>query len=202
MRIRHNLGIVCGLRLPRILLPLAPGFPESWLPQSRHVCPVPALCGITVPFPWVFPSVPSCPAWNLTCWPALLGIFLWRLHSAPGGTDNPYPLPCPDSEHPDSLLIPFLTVDPWDSSCPFHVTVHFRQWRLHTSSSPLGASTTFSVFSNLLVTRLWFGMDSTGPWLTTPRLGRLFLKQRDICSRILMKCLLWIWPLNPYTEWT
>ncbi|XP_065756213.1 melanoma-associated antigen B1-like [Phocoena phocoena] len=73
------------------------------------------------------PYVPSCPDWKLTCWPALLCIFRWRLHSAPGGTDSPYALATPESEHPDSPQIPFVTVDPWDSSCPFHVSVHFRQ---------------------------------------------------------------------------
>lgn len=160
MRIGHNLGIVWDF--------------ISWgssclLPQGSL-----SISCITAPFPSL-PQCASCPDWNLTCHPAILHP---PLEAAPSSLWNREPISpaLSNLEHPNSLQILSLAVEPSNSSSPFQIIVHFRQWSLDTSSlSPrLGVSTTFSVFSNLLVSGVWFGTKSTSSWAITLNLERFW----------------------------
>ena len=152
MRMKLNLGGVWGL----VSLEFShPSRQSSW--RADRLGPSTGvrsrLFPVTAPFPGSSPAspVPSSPDWNLTCRPAVLCILLWMLRSARRGRGH--------SDAPRCLTqsIPTLQVPhpgPRGRSCPFPVRGHFRQGGSDTSSSPLAAPTTFSVFSNLLVTRI------------------------------------------------
>lgn len=154
MRINH-LGIVCGLHVLGILLPLA----HSSLGADFALVPARVSSPSTPPNDSSLPlghlSVPSHPNWNQT-WGQPLSA-----SSSGGYTCSPWktqPIPatpwlrafwCPQ--------IPSLTVDVSESNCLMcHCSLLMGKFR-HLLIPPGCLHYILKVFSNLLVTRVWFG---------------------------------------------
>lgn len=111
MRLKHNLGIVWGLRFPGSLLLLASGFPDSWLcpGPAQESCPC---CSCITPG---LSQCASCPDWNLTCQPALPCIT---------PCEQTAHVPClPRFRASQHLADPAPHWGPSESSSPLHVIV-------------------------------------------------------------------------------
>ena len=155
MIMKPHLGVVWGLVSLGSSRPSPQG---SW--RADHLGPSTGVQSQPVPsdstLPWVFPCESCALVSRLKpdFRPAVLCILLWMVGSACRGMDQSDTPPCLTQSIPagSSLKVPHPRH--WDHSCPFPMRGHFRQGGSDTFSSPLAAPTTFSVFSNLLVTRV------------------------------------------------
>ena len=154
MRIKPNLRVVWGL----VSLESSHPTPQSsW--RADRLSPRMGVRSQNFPgdsaLPWVFPGEPCALVSRLEpdFQPTVLCILLWTLGSACRGTDQSDAPPCLIQRIP--TLCRFLTQNTGTAAAlSFPMRGHFRQRGSDTSSSPLAAPTTFSVFSNLLVTRV------------------------------------------------